>query len=251
MRWVLLGIAASIFIANTECFAAEIPPTIRAGEIAIEIAATGASMAPADRATVTLNLRKSGPTNAEARANVRALADQLTTELVALGLPRQSIDLEEPTNRFGFIDNEAASAAILEDIGQVAPTVKRPVSASASLELTITDLAFLPKLRGLIDQRDAVVMQNPAFSLINDRQNRNAAIGDAMSKARMDADAYAAALGMKVVRVIGARDQAAQNTFMFPEYDKMIERFTGLSEVKSGLVKTSIRAIVEFALAPR
>jgi len=251
MRWFVMGIAATIFIADAECLvAAETSPALRDDEIAVEVAATGVSILPADKATVTLNLRKTGATNREARANVRALADQLTAELIQFGLPKQSVDFEEPTNRLGFVGNEAVSE-MMESMGQASPTPKRPVSASASLKLTISDLALLPKLRGLIDQKDAVVMENPAFSLSDDRRARNAAINDATSKARLDADAYAAALGMRVRRVIRAKDQAAQATLLFPEYEKMFERFTGQSDVKSGMVKTSVRVILEFALTPR
>ena len=251
MRWVVIGIAASLFVADASCLAMDTSPSLQANEIPIEMAATGVSILPADKATVTLNLRKTGATNREARASVRAFADQLTTELVNLGIPKQNIDLEEPTNRFGFVGNEAVSAAIMEDMGPAPPPIKRPVSASASLELTISDLAMLPRLRGLIDEKDAVVMENPALSLRDDRRARNAAIQDAIAKARADADAYAAALGMKVVRVIGARDQVAQSTLTFPDYEKMFERFAGGSDVKSGMVKTSARVIVEFALTPR
>ena len=251
MRCFVMAIAAALFVAPAgPLLAAEASPALRAGEIAVEVAATGVSILPADKATVTLNLRKTGATNQEARANVRAIADQLTAELIQLGLPRQSIDFEEPTNRFGFIGNAAASE-MMESMGQAATAPKRPVSATASLELTISDLALLPKLRGLIDQKDAVVMENPAFSLGNDRRARNAAINDATSKARLDADAYASALGMTVSRVIRAKDQAAQPTLFFPEYEKMFERLTGQPDVKSGMVKTSVRVILEFALRPR
>lgn len=250
MRWVIIATAATMFLSDAKVLAAETSTALGAKEIPIEMAATGAAFLPADKATVVLSLRKTGATNREARANVRAFADQLTSELVALGISKASIDLQEPTNRLGFVGNEAV-AEMMESMGQASTAPKRPVSATASLELTISDLALLPRLRGLIDQKDAIVMENPAYSLSDDRRGRNAAINDAIAKARLDADAYAAALGMKVDRVIGAKDQAAQASMFFPEYEKMFERFTGQSDVKSGMVKTSARVIVEFALSPR
>jgi uncharacterized protein YggE len=230
--------------------AAETSPPLRADEIPVEVVATGVSVLPADKATVTLNLRKTRATNREARDNVRRLADQLTAELVQLGLSRQSINFEEPTNRPGFIGNEAVSE-MMEGMGQATSARKTPASANASLELTISEMGLLPRLRDLIDQRDAVVMENPAFSLSDDRRARNAAIHDGTGKARLDADAYASALGMRVRRVVRAKDQAAQPSLLFPDYDKMVDKFIGQSDVKAGMVKTSVRVIVEFALAPR
>jgi uncharacterized protein YggE len=250
MRWVIIAMAATMFVADANVLAAETSTALSTNEIAIEMASTGVAVLPADKATVVLTLRKTGATNREARASVRAFADQLTSELVALGLSKASIDFEEPTNRLGFVGNEAVTE-MMESMGQVSPPPKRPVSASASLEITISDLAFLPKLRDFIDRKDAVVMENPSYSLSDDRRARNAAINDAISKARLDADAYAAALGMRVDRVIGAKDQAAQSNFFFPDYEKMFERFGGQSEIKSGMVKTSARVIVEFALTRR
>lgn len=250
MLWIYVGLVANLLVVPSENVSAQTSPTIQAQEITVEAAATGVSIDPADKATVTLNLRKSGATNLEARTNVRSFADQLTTELVAQGVPKQNIDFEEPTNRMGFIANEAMSA-IMEDAGKDTLPVKRPVSAMASLKLTISDLSLLPRLRIFIDQKDAVIMENPAFSLSDDRHARNAAIADGIRKARQDADAYAAALGMKVSRVISANDQAAQSAFSFPDYDKMIERFTGQSDVKSGMVRTSTNVVVKVGLKQR
>jgi uncharacterized protein YggE len=94
-------------------------------------------------------------------------------------------------------------------------------------------------------------MENTAFSLGDDRRARNAAIADGIRKARLDADAYAAALGLRVSRVISANDQAAQSAFSFPDYDKVFERFTGQSDVKSGMVRTSTNVVVKVGLKQR
>ncbi len=139
----------------------------------------------------------------------------------------------------------------MESANQAAPAPKRPFYATGSLEVTISDLGLLPKLRQYIDQKDAVVMENPAFSVSDERSVRNAAIRDGIAKARLDADAYAAALGMRVARVVSAKDQAAQSSFFFPDYNKMLEKITGATDVKSGMVRTSSSVIVEFALTPR
>jgi len=246
MRWIYVVLVASVMLVRSDYVLAQ-KPTIQTEEVTVEAVATGVSIDPADKATVTLNLRKSGATNLEARTNVRLFANQVTNELIALGIPKQNIDFEEPTNRLGFIGNEAMSA-IMQDAGKEALPAKRQVSAAASLKLTISDLSLLARLRDFIDQNDAVIMENPTFSLSDDRSARNAAIADGVRKARLDTDAYAAALGMRVGRVISAYDQAAQSTFSFPDYDKMVERFTGRSDVKSGMVRTSANVIVKVGL---
>ncbi len=250
MRRICTGLAAILLAAHGEHGSAQTPPAQQADVIVVEAAATGVSIDPADKATVMIGLRKAGATSLEARTSVRAFADQLTGELVTLGIAKQNIDFEEAASRMGFIGNETI-AAVMQDAGAGTPAVKRPVWAIATLKLTVSDLSLLPRLRLLIDQKDAVVMESPVFSLNDDRRARNAAIADGVRKARLDADAYAAALGMRVGRIISANDQPAQSSSSFPDYDRMIERFTGQSDVKSGMVRTTRDVVVKAELKQR
>ncbi len=77
MRRFYVAVAASLFAMSSGSFAAQTSGAIRNKEVLVQTAATGVSVVQADRATVTLNLHKTGATNQEARANVRSFANQL------------------------------------------------------------------------------------------------------------------------------------------------------------------------------
>jgi uncharacterized protein YggE len=94
-------------------------------------------------------------------------------------------------------------------------------------------------------------MDEPGYSLKSDRAARNAAIAAGIIKARQDAEAYAAALGMRVARVISVNAQSGDTSFPFFDYERMIERITGKSDVRSGMVKTSVDMVVKFGLVRR
>ncbi len=243
MRSVYIGLAASLLVARSETqalAASQNEPTI------IQAAATGTSMDPADQASITLNLRQSATTDLEARAKLRAFTEQVTAELSALGFPKRVISFEESTSILGYVRTESFA---LEGKGRDASAVKRPVSAGASLKLTNFDPALLSKLRPYLDQKGDVVTGKPEFSLSNIRKARTAAITDGIKQARLDADAYAAALGTRVTHVISAGDQVAQSSFPLP--DELLDRLSGRSNVISGMVKTSVNVIVKVAVEPR
>lgn len=243
MRWVYIGLAASLLMARSETqalAASQNEPTI------IQAAATGISIDPADQASITLNLRQSAATELEARAKLRAFTEQVTAELSALGVPKRVISFEESTSILGYVRVQGSA---LEGKGRNPSTETRPVSAAASLKLTNFDPALLPKLRPYLDQKGDVVPGKPEFSLSDSRKARNAAIADGIKQARLDADAYAAALGTMVTRVISAGDQAAQSSILLS--DQLIEKLYAQSNVRSGMVKTSVNVIVRVAVEPR
>jgi len=247
MRWIYIGLIATLTTVRAE---AQTPVAASDGGTIIQAAATGISIEPADKAIVTFTLRKAGATNLEARRNVRALAEQLTAECMAFGIPKKNIEVSDLSSRIGFTGG-VDFAALQESMGQAAPAMTRPIMATAWVKLTVMDLALLPKLRKRADQDEALVTSGPVFLLSDDRRARNEAIADGVRKARLDADAYAAALGMRVTRVVSAGDQAADSVLPFPSYDKMIEGLSGRSDVADGMVRTTVNVAVKVAVEAR
>ena len=249
MRWIYASLAVISLLAGAETQAAKPSRAVHGDEVTVSAAATGVSVVPADKATVNFVLTKSGPDQQKARDAVRALATEITGELVALGLSRGDIDLQESSRGAGFVGNEQAQG--VTTVNDYLKMMKGPRSASASLLVTISDLRLLPKLRQFIDEKCARVMDEPAFTLTNDRRARDTAIGDGMTKARQDAEAYAAALGMRVGRVISVSSPTGDNPFSIADYARMVERLTGKPEVRSGMVRTSVDMVVKFGLVRR
>jgi uncharacterized protein YggE len=102
----------------------------------------------------------------------------------------------------------------------------------------------------LLDQKDAVTLESPLFELSDNRAARSAAIADAIQKARLDADAYAAALGMRVSRLTRVKDQNAQAS-PFGNYAELVEKMVQQKSGPRGKVETDVNVVIEFALAPR
>ena len=221
-------------------------PIVASGEIPLEVAAKGVSAMPADKASMVLNLTCSAETSAEAKKLVRDRADGLVRELVAAGVPRANISVDD-FRRTGFVGNEVLVAAM--NAAQAnAPKPKR--SAYLAITVTFTDFALLARVRDLLDQKDAVSLESPLYELSDSRAARRAAIADAVRKAREDADAYAASLGMRVSRLTEIRDQSAQAS-PFGDSAEVFEKMMRQQTASKDKVETDVRVAVGFVLAPR
>jgi uncharacterized protein YggE len=239
--FLLLGLVQ----APSELGAVAKPVTI-SGEVPLEVAAKGVSILPADKATIVLNLTCTAETSAEAKRLVRDRADGLVRELVLAGVPAGNISVDD-SSRVGFIGNEAMEAAM----NAAQPSVTKP-KRSAYLAVTVTfgDLSLLARVQGLLDHKDAVTLESPLYELSDSRAAKRAAIADAVRKARDDADAYAASLGMRVSRLAQIRDQSAQAS-PFGDSAELLERMVQQKGASKGKVETDVRIAVEFILAPR
>jgi uncharacterized protein YggE len=123
-------------------------------------------------------------------------------------------------------------------------------SSSLAVTVTFTDLSLLHRVQQFLDQKDAITLESPAYELTDDRAARRAAIADAIQKARADADAYAASLGMRVARVTRVRDQDTQASPL-GNYGDFFQKFMQQRNAPNEKVETDVRISVEFALAPR
>jgi uncharacterized protein YggE len=244
--------SSPVTLASTQASAVVDSTGLLPGEVKLEIAAKGETVSRADKATLQINLRCTGATLAEARAQVRSTADKIVTELVRRGVPRANIVADAPTNQTAFVVSEAVDqiAAAAYDPKPANPQSKPQRSASMVISIKLTDVSLLSRIRTYFEEIDAAVLQNPSYELSDDRSARNAAIADAMRNARLDAESYAASANMRVARILAIRDRAAQPS-VFPNYEEMIERFANLKGESQPEVKTTASVVVEFALVPR
>ena len=252
-----LWIAAALGVASLgACPVAAQPassPALMANEIPVHVLGRGKSSFPADRATLTMNIKRLGPTVSEARLSVRQFGDQLVAELVKRGLPRSAITISEGQSGRGFIGNETFAAAMMSEGDTPAASIKsKPMKqANLAIEIVLDDLANLPSVRQFLDERDALVLEGPAFELKDDRLARRAAINDAIQNARSEADAYAAAANMRVTRMIDIQDQASQ-TSVYGEFgDTMRKMMSRSLQSNDTQIETRVAVSVGFALAPK
>jgi uncharacterized protein YggE len=92
----------------------------------------------------------------------------------------------------------------------------------------------------------------PDYELADDRAARRAAKADALAKAKEEADAYAAMLGMRVSRLLrvgerGAADMTDPSEIL--AYVKAARAGGGVTDERK--VETTVRLAVDYALVPR
>ena len=75
-------------------------------------------------------------------------------------------------------------------------------TANNSVEVTVNDLGALSKIIDAVSQAGANNIQGPQFTLKNEAPVRAQALRQAVEQARMNADAMAGAMGMKLGKVI-------------------------------------------------
>lgn len=248
-----LAVASAIGLATIVAApaAANDHAALLANEVPLQVVGIGKSSVAADRATLTMNISQSGATNAEARAKVQAQGDVLIAELVKRGVPRRSISVDEGVSRMGFVGNEAYPEfqEALAQAGGAPKKIER--KAALSIKIVLDDLALLPRVRQFLDERNAIIAESPALDLRDDRQARHAAMRDAVQNARAEAEVYADAVGMRLVRVIRISDPAGESA-LGAEYADLMRKMMALKgTTEAGKVETIVRVNVEYALAPK
>jgi uncharacterized protein len=93
--------------------------------------------------------------------------------------------------------------------------------------------------------------RRPSLSLKDDRAARNAAIRDGLAKARVEADAFAVALDLKVLRMT-AVDNIGQTSGWPGDTENLMLTIAGMQGGGgSNDVTTTVKVGVDFELGPR
>jgi uncharacterized protein YggE len=188
---------------------------LAAGEILLRIGAQGS--APADMATLAIDVAGQGDTKEEAEA-ARALAEKGVIEALAeAGITRSKVEAGEVRSEsyedYDYSAEAVATAAAnaVEDVdsyGEAAdPQAVTRWNAGSTMIVTVDDLG---KLQDVIQVATSVEYANsprPSFTFRDEAKSKRAAIVDALAAARADADAYAEALGYRVVRIAGVSNE--------------------------------------------
>ena len=117
--------------------------------------------------------------------------------------------------------------------------------ATNQLDFRFRDLAAAPKLIDALIREGANSIEGPEFSLSDDAQARRAARQKAVNLARAQAQDYAEAFGMRIVRVLRVSERGAQSELLY-----QLASNNG-PPVEPGEVKTTVNVWVDFAMAPR
>ena len=225
MRLVVLGFAIGLFgaAANAQTLgggAGSSPVAtqpLAAGEVLLEVNATGTVTTRADLVTLTATASAAGANAAEARRNLSAALDGLAAAARANGVAAGDISVTS-SGRNVFLadamrDMAAAQAASGARQGARGATALPAPTAQGELQIRLRSPERLEALRSALDAPGAATVAAPAYALSDTRAARASARTQAIAMARADAESYAQALGMRVLRIVRVTDRIGIDFF--------------------------------------
>jgi len=250
VRLVALSAALGLAALAAPAVADGARPELAPGEVLLETSVQGSVSSPATRVTVTIPFSAKGATGAEARRAVDALGARLIAAARAAGVAAEDLRISHSVGGLGFIGNEAEAAAWSVS----APGAARPEShvATAALIAILRDPALFDRLQTALEGAGADTVPSPDFDLVDDMAARRAAKAVALGKAKGEAEAYAAALGMRVSRLLRVSERPVSDmTDPADILNYMKAMRTGRGGTDERSVKTTVRLAVDYALVAR
>lgn len=172
--------------------------------VTVEIVASGHVETPADRFRVTGSALACAATQAEADALLAQKVAAIARSMAAIGVEK-SVAQDKPSiaGMMGSIMGargvgacNGADATFLDD-AKAMDKPATPVAASTLLSFDARDRAAAARAIAALKAADAKPSDKVLPVLLNDTEARRAAKQMALRKARIEADAYAAPLGLK------------------------------------------------------
>jgi uncharacterized protein len=238
MRMVI-GTAAALLAWVGVAGAQPADTVLRPGETLLEVQAEGVHRGRPDVMAVTAAVVTTGRTAAEALANNNEAAERVLARIRGLGVAPADIR----TRNFGVRPQYAEERNRDEEPRIVGYTARNAV------ELRLRDLGRAGAIISAAFEAGANQVEGPRFSLSDDRPAVLAAQRDAVRLALEEAENYAAALGMRVARIVRASERGRSS-----RDDTSIlvsgSRVTAVP-VEPGEIETEVRLWVDFALVPR
>jgi uncharacterized protein YggE len=274
MRLVIVGLALGLAVpamagvSGLSMVAAQSPVStqpLAPGEVLLEVGALGTVTTRADTATLLVPINSSGATEAEARRAAESAADRIAGAAASAGVAAGDIRRYPITT-----GNDAVMASAMLDVQLAAEAVQRPgnsrrsimrpspadsrpaASAHSEIEINIRALEHLASLQRALAAAGADGLSDPTYALTDDHAARAEARAQAIAEARVDADAYAAALGMRVLRVVRVTERVGMDLIgtMMSQGPRMRQMMGGM-EGRNPDIVTTVALGMDFALAPR
>lgn len=242
---LLLNPAAAATAASAQAVSTA---QLASNEILLELAVKGRSSAAADQAVLTVQLHGRGASAAAAEADAERQEVALRQALLRVGIAARDVGSPElGLARMSFLSEPRATNAIeLPGDGQELETHRR----NRLLAVTIRDLARRVEVRRALADAGVQNVSATEFKLADDSGPRRIARAQALARARTAAEDHAAALGMRVARVVRVSERSLGGTETVQAYQAMLAMFgAGGSEDRE--VAVNVDLAVDFALAPR
>lgn len=208
----------------------------------VTAAGTGQVSTDPDRAIVRLGMTAEAPEASAAQSQVNVTMQAILSAVKALGVQERAIRTEQLTLSPVYDTGSVQSRG-----GRTEPRIVG-YSASNVVSVELDDIARIGDVVDAGIQAGANQLQGISFHARDDAAARSAALRLAVQDARAQADAMAAALGM---RVIGLRELVAADAIVQPPQPYAAARFSleAATPIQPGQVEISARVMATFFLA--
>jgi len=245
---------------------------LAANEVLLELAATGTEYARADTAVLKVSATGRGADDRAARAARDAIVQRIRNAARAAGVAAADVEVDESGSYAGLElfdveepappEEEAAPAQPSAPGSttpppplvrvQLEPSRRQPTTRS-TVNITLRDVGRLDPLRAAVTAAGGELSGQPDLRLSDDTNARRAARAKALARARGDADAYAAALNMRVVRIARVTERAGFDfmSMMMSDMAGGLSRMRGMFETRGTMVPSIVFLGVDFVMAPR
>lgn len=261
MRLVILSLALALTASAPLAAETQAPVSVQPlaqSEVLLEINALGIVTSRADRATMTFNISGSGETEAEARNATAANIREVRASLRRLGIAEADITIGSISTSMSAttvdMSMDAASNAMeaMENVADASMTTMTSASGQAQADIVIRNVDRVPAVQQALNER-GIFMAVPVYALTDDAGPRRQARAQALQKARADAEAYAAPLNMRIVRVVRVSERLGLDLFgLFASEMQLLGQMFTPAMMRGGPeVHTIVTVGVDYALAPR
>ena len=262
MRWLaLVALPAVAGLPMTSDRAAASPVStqpLAADEVLVELSASGEVVSPADLAIVTIPFTARAATDEAARRGSDAQAARLEAAARAAGAAGDNVEIQPPVSMglmAEFADAEMDMGFDPESVE--VPEVEtsepgRSYVVSGGMTIRLRDPARVPELDRALRAIDDTFTPEVLYATSDDRPARRTARAQAIAAARADAEAYAAALGLRVVRVVRVTERLGMDLMSMMFSNPMLATLMEQGSRAQGPdITVRVFVGIDFALAPR
>jgi uncharacterized protein len=213
------------------------------GEVLLEVNAVGSARTSAVLATVSAHVISSGNTEAEAQSASEAALRRVAAAARSIGVAEDDIEITS-------MAVPVVRTSMVAPPGTAPPPQPPPVAVGGRIEIRLRAPDRTAALQRALEQAGAEVSP-PAFMPADDAAARRAARAEALATARADAEAYAAELGMRVLRIVRVTERTGMDwlSLMMGNEPPWMGRRNRTGAVAEA--ETRVIVGVDFALAPR
>lgn len=257
-----LVIAAWVIVAS---FAASVPavadspvslPPVAAGEVLAEVNAVGIVRSPATSATFTAMISVQRATEAETRRAADEAVRRITAAARAAGAAAADIESSDIRVESDLTDvyNMAVDMAVENALGDSPEGSSESYHGSGSVTIQLRNAANGPALQRALRAIDGVNAGTPMYRLDDESAARRGARNQALQNARADAESYAAAMNMRVARVLRVTERTGVDFLgmALSESNTAMRTFRDFERATAeGQVLTFVVVGVDYVLAPQ